>query len=365
VSLGRSKPTVTVIIPTHNHPETLDLAIQSVLHQTVDSLDLVVIGDGVTDETRDVMAGLQDRRIRFVDEPKSSSRAETARHRILEQASSPYVCYLGDDDLMLSDHVGCMIEVLQRVDFTHPLPVYLDANGTFAVHPTDLSNPECLRWHLHPDHNAVSLSGVSHRLDAYRRLPVGWRRPPAGWHSDHYMWEQWIRTPGLTFATAPQLTLLKFEGSVRVGWPPERRRAELIEWSTRTMDADFPASLLRKVLAALVESSSSYRLRYSDMLDVARSEQASREWVQSALETTTDHVHNLERIVAEKDALLEQQGALLRRQDAHMQDMRNSRTWRFHDRVVASTLFRWANGRRGPEQSARTDDTDLRATGHR
>jgi hypothetical protein len=352
VSTGQSNPTVTVIVPTHNHPETLDLALHSVLHQTVDSLDVVVIGDGVTDDTRDVMAGLQDRRLRFLDEPKTSSRAETVRHRILEQASSPYVCYLGDDDLMLSGHVGCMTEVLQTVDFTHPLPLYLDADGTFAAHPTDLSNPECRRWHLHPDHNAVSLSGVAHRLDAYRRLPVGWRPPPAGWHSDHYMWDQWFRTPGLTFATAPQLTLLKFEGSVRAGWSPERRRAELIKWSTRTTGADFPAWLLRKVLAALVDSSSSYRLRYSDMLEVARSEQASRELVQSALESTTDHVHDLERIVAEKDARLEQQDAHLEQLHALVHDMRNSRTWRLHDRMAASTLCRWANGHRGPEQSA-------------
>jgi hypothetical protein len=343
---------VTVVIPTHNHPETLDLALQSVLHQTVDSLELVVIGDGVTDDTRDVMAGQHDERIRFVDEPKTSSRAEAARHRILEQASSAYVCYLGDDDLMLPHHVGCMIEVLQRVDFTHPLPLYLDADGIFAVHPTDLANPECRRWHLDPDHNAVSLSGVAHRLDAYRRLPVGWRQPPTGWHSDHYMWEQWFRTPDLTFATAPQLTLLKFEGSVRAGWSPERRRAEVVEWSTRSMEAEFPATLLRGVVAALMESSSSYRLCYSDMLEVARSEQASRELVQSVLESTTDHVHNLERIVAEKDASLEQRDALVQQQHALLQDMRNSRTWRLHDRVVTSTVFRWAYGHRDPEPSA-------------
>jgi hypothetical protein len=342
---------VTVIIPTHDHPETLDLALQSVLHQTVDSLELVVIGDGVTDDTRDVVAGLQDRRIRFVDEPKSSSRAEATRHRILDQATSQYVYYLGDDDLMLSDHVSSLMEELQRVDFTHPLPLYIDLEGSLAVHPTDLSNPECLRWHLHPDHNAVSLSGVAHRLDAYRRLPVGWREPPAGWHSDHYMWDQWFHTPGLTFATAPRLTLLKFEGSVRVGWTPERRRDELVEWSRRTKDPDFPASLLGQVQAALAESSSNFRLRYSDMLEVARNEQASRELVQSALESTTDHAESLQRVLAEKDELLQEQDAYIQRLHALVQDMRGTRTWRIHDRVVAWSLFGWVDRRRGGTRS--------------
>jgi hypothetical protein len=56
--------------------------------------------------------------------------------------------------------------------------------------------------------------------------------------------------------------------------------------------------------------------------------------------------------VAEKDARLEQQDAHLEQLHALVHDMRNSRTWRLHDRMAASTLCRWANGHRGPEQSA-------------
>jgi hypothetical protein len=344
VNVERATPLVTVIIPTHDHPATLDLALHSVLAQTFDALDVVVIGDGVGDDTRDVMATLDDPRIRFVDQAKSPSRAEPTRHRILAEASSPYACYLGDDDMMLADHVESMVALLQEVDFAHPLPLYIDLDGTFAVHPTDLSKPDYRHWHLNPDHNAVSLTGVAHRLDAYLRLPAGWREPPPGWHSDHYMWEQWFRTPGLRFATGPRLTVLKFEGSVRAGWTTDRCRAELVEWTSRTRDSDFPAWIQSHVLAALQESSSTYRLRYSDMLDVARSEQASREQVQSTLESTTAHLRYLEGELTDLHARHhEQQGVLL--------EVLDTRTWRMHDRVVASRLFQWAARRRNRKQA--------------
>jgi glycosyltransferase involved in cell wall biosynthesis len=200
VNSDRGAPATTVIIPTHDHPSTLDLAIASVLEQFEASLELVVIGDGVEDDTRDVIAALDDPRLRFIDSPKSSSRAELVRHHVLMDARSQYICYLGDDDLMLKDHVETVIEVLQSVDFAHPLPVYILPDGGFGAHLTDLSSSECRDWHLDPARNAVSLTGAAHRLDAYRGLPVGWREPPAGRWSDHYMWQQWSRLR--EFATA-------------------------------------------------------------------------------------------------------------------------------------------------------------------
>lgn len=241
MTAATAEPVVTVIVPTHRHPETLDLAVASVLAQTVTALDVVVIGDGVADDTRDVMQLLErDPRVRFLDEPKSPSRAELARHRVLSAARAPYVCYLGDDDLMLADHVQSMLALLETADFAHPMPMFVDGCGRLQAHPTDLALPDCVAWHLHPRRNAISLSGAAHRLDAYRRLPRGWEEAPAGRWSDHFMWEQWFRTPGLRYATGDRLTVLKFDASVRSGMAPSARRAELSNVDAAKHRARFP-----------------------------------------------------------------------------------------------------------------------------
>ena len=177
----QSGPLVTVILPTHRHASTVDLAGWSVLGQSVRSLELVVIGDGATAEVRAaVLPLLSDERVRFVDHPKTPSRAELVRHEVLVEATSPYVCYLGDDDIMLPDHLEATLGRLRTVDFTHPLPVFINRQGKLQAHVTDLADPQCRLWHQHPSRNAVSLTGVGHRLDAYLRLPDGWREDPAG-----------------------------------------------------------------------------------------------------------------------------------------------------------------------------------------
>jgi hypothetical protein len=236
----RAGPLVTIIIPTHNHAGTVDLAGRSVLGQSVRSLELVLVGDGATPEVRRAVAPLlSDERVRFIDRPKSLSRAEMVRHEILEAATSPYVCYLGDDDIMLPNHLAATVERLREVDFTHPLPVFIDRDGTLQAHLTNLAESRCRLWHQHPHRNAVSLTGVGHRLDAYLKLPHGWQEAPADRWSDHYMWQQWFAKPGFSYATGDRLTVLKFDASVRIGMTATQRRMEVLAWLERSQHPGF------------------------------------------------------------------------------------------------------------------------------
>jgi glycosyltransferase involved in cell wall biosynthesis len=235
---------VTVIVPTHDHASTLDFAVGSVLTQTVTDLDVVVVGDGVGDDTREVVRELSsDGRIRFLDVPKSPSRAEEIRHRVLTESRARYVCYLGDDDLMLPDHVETMVDLLSDADFAHPSPLMIRADGQLWPHPIDLQRPECIAWQLQPQRNAISLTGVAHRVEAYKRLPFGWRAAPAGRYSDHFMWEQWFRNSSIRFVTGDRLTVLKLDSSDRKTMTPEQRRREIAEWKARADDPTFSAQL--------------------------------------------------------------------------------------------------------------------------
>lgn len=253
-------PRVTVLIPTHDHASTLDLAIGSVLGQTWEHLELVVVGDGVGNDTRAVVGACDDPRLRFLDVPKSASRAEEVRHQLLTETSSALICYLGDDDLMLPDHVATMVDLLADADFAHPLPAPIAPDGTFVPHSVDLADERWRAWHMHFGRNAVSLTGVAHRVDAYRRLPTGWQPPPPGRPSDHTMWQQWFVTPGFRYRTGTRLTVLKLDSVLRVGWTPEDRRAELLEWWDRSRSEGFALWLDRAVFAAYADQAAVLRV---------------------------------------------------------------------------------------------------------
>lgn len=227
---------VTVIVPTHDHAATLALSVRSVLEQSVADIDVVVIGDGVGNDTRAVMADLtaSDERVAFHDLPKAGRTGEPHRHAVLSRVTSAVIAYHGDDDLMLPSHLDTMLELLEGRDFVCPLPIIIRADGRANYLPVDLSDPAWIAWLTSPRRpNRVSLTGVVHTLQSYRRLPFGWRQTPSPDATDHYMWRQYLALEGIRAATARHSTTLKFAGRIRQEATAEDRAAELQSWWTR------------------------------------------------------------------------------------------------------------------------------------
>jgi hypothetical protein len=228
-------------MPTHNHPSTIAHAAASVLDQSVSDLQLVIIGDGVGDDTRDIVADLRrsDKRISFVDRPKVPGRNEQARHAVVSESVATLITYLGDDDLFLAHHLESMQELLADHDFAHPFPVFVQTSGDLEVVPTDLADARCVSWHLQPGHNAVSLSGAAHTHDLYRRLPFGWRPAPERRWSDHYMWGQIFTLAGVRLATSSRATTVKLPSDQRAGVDGAGRAEEIRSWLDRIRSAGF------------------------------------------------------------------------------------------------------------------------------
>jgi hypothetical protein len=319
------------------------------LEQSVRSLELVIIGDGATPDVRTAVAPLlDDPRVRFIDSPKSPSRAEPVRHEVLSQATSRYVCYLGDDDLMLPDHLAATLHRLEKVDFTHPLPVYIDRDGTLQPHLTDLAEPRCRLWHQHPQRNAVSLSGVGHRMDAYLRLRDGWREAPTGRWSDHYMWQQWFACPEFRYSTGDRLTVLKFEAAVRTDVTASQRRAEILAWLERSRHPDFADWLADRAADAIRRTAIELRLAVDDQADQFARERdqliSTCQQLRAAEQTATDRAAEASGVVQAIQATRAWRVA--------------TTTWRIRDRLVRSRPLRWLARDSGLNRAAGSSELD-------
>lgn len=97
--------TFTIAIPTHDRCETVELAVRSALTQTREPAQVVVLCDGCTDGTVAALEAIGDPRLEVLDLPKLPGYAYDHRNRALERARGEAILWLGDDDLLLPDHL--------------------------------------------------------------------------------------------------------------------------------------------------------------------------------------------------------------------------------------------------------------------
>jgi glycosyltransferase involved in cell wall biosynthesis len=239
--LGSLKSDNLVIIPTHNHPYTLGFAVESAQNQDIPDANIVVIGDGVNDDTRDVLSRYirDDDRVIFIDMPKAIRHGEEYRDAVIRKSRAKLVTYLGDDDLFFPHHLSTMKSQLEGVDFVNPLPIFINIGGQINYVATDLANPESRAWHLDPHlrRNSVSLTGATHTRSSYLRLPSGWRPAPIGRWTDHYMWEQYFSLDGFTAKTSSLSTTAKFNDGERKSLSGVQRSSEVGDF-LKKMTAD-------------------------------------------------------------------------------------------------------------------------------
>jgi len=105
---------VSVVIPAYNAAATIDETLRSVRSQTYRTLEILVIDDGSTDETADVVCAraAQDTRIRLVRQENRGVAA--ARNRGIEEATADLVAFVDADDLWAPDKIEKQIAALRK-----------------------------------------------------------------------------------------------------------------------------------------------------------------------------------------------------------------------------------------------------------
>lgn len=103
--MSREEPVFSVILPTHDRPEMVRRAIESVLRQDFGSFELIVVDDGSTQSYASVFAELKNERIKVIRNTVNRGVAE-ARNIGVEAARGTYVAFIDDDDEYLSSFLG-------------------------------------------------------------------------------------------------------------------------------------------------------------------------------------------------------------------------------------------------------------------
>jgi len=101
---------ISVIIPVYNRPGFVQEAIQSVLDQTYSNLEIIVVDDGSTDKTPDVLDSFKDK-IRIIHQENKGVSA--ARNKGIENSSSRWLAFLDSDDIWLPEKLRMQMQFFE------------------------------------------------------------------------------------------------------------------------------------------------------------------------------------------------------------------------------------------------------------
>ena len=253
----------TVLVPTHEHVEPLRHAVASAQAQTVQDFELFIVGDGVGEATRALVAELAagDARIRFFDFPKGPRKGEIHRHAALQHARGRFVAYLGDDDWWLPNHLETLDALLADADFGHTLQVGIDAERQIVIMAADLANPAFRARMLGELFNRFDMTFAGHTLAAYGRLPHGWRTtPPEFPWTDLYMWRQFLAEPWCRARSAMVPTGINTWTHQRPHLTDRERADDLAYWRAQASEPGFRERLWRIAAQALAAQSVTHEL---------------------------------------------------------------------------------------------------------
>ncbi|MGL1862835.1 MAG: glycosyltransferase family 2 protein [Pseudodesulfovibrio sp.] len=111
--MGNANVLVSVVIPTYNRAELLMDTISSVLEQTHQHLEVLVIDDGSTDDTKEQVAALANPRIRYI-KTENTGLPASARNTGIAMAKGEFIAFLDSDDLWLPEKLEKQIARLHK-----------------------------------------------------------------------------------------------------------------------------------------------------------------------------------------------------------------------------------------------------------
>ncbi len=142
---------MSVVLPTFQRRELVRRAVASVLAQSFTDLELIVVDDGSTDGTDEVLEGV-DPRLRYVWQENAGVAA--ARNRALGLARGPMISFLDSDNRWLPDHLSVLTAIMER-------------------NPEAVLASTCPRFQVSGSEQAIDAEVVDlrHRVLSYTRRP--------------------------------------------------------------------------------------------------------------------------------------------------------------------------------------------------
>ena len=108
------QPLVTVAISAYNASATVGLAVRSILTQTYQNWELIIVDDGSTDRTAEIVSHVKDSRIRFIQEPSGNMGLASRLNQCVRLARGQYIARMDADDVAYPQRLERQVQFLEE-----------------------------------------------------------------------------------------------------------------------------------------------------------------------------------------------------------------------------------------------------------
>lgn len=283
------EPLVSVVIATHNRPAALRQALTSLVRQSLQDWEALVIGDDCRSDTAAVVAEFRDARIVYIDLPVNFGEQSGPNNIGFARARGRFVALLNHDDLWFPDHLAAMTGWIDATGADVVL-----ARGAVIRPPSAAGDPLNSIFGFGTDgyYDPVTTEGFG-SAQLFRRASFGllgpWR--PASQcfceSSQDWLFRAWRKRA--VIATMPHLTVIKLHSGIRKGsylgdsaqeqkdlldamQAPDALRVDILAHSHEPVRLAASSYLRRRLMAALGihPRARSFRRKYKRGAFVAR-----------------------------------------------------------------------------------------------
>lgn len=223
----------------------LPYSIGSVLRQEFADFELLVVGDGCTDNSEEVVNSIADPRVRWINLPANAGHQSAPNNEGLKRARGELIAYLGHDDLWFPHHLSSLTaKIAEGYDLVYGVTAMICPDGTIHAKP---SSSDYIRGMWMPP------SSVVHRKEIVERVGVWRDYRELNEDPEIDLWRRAFDS-GYRFSSVARLNVIKFPAAFRKDCYKKGLCNEQAEWTQRIEnEPDLERTLLMRALFASLQ----------------------------------------------------------------------------------------------------------------
>lgn len=162
--MKRDRPFISIVVPSYNRADMIADTLRSLQKQDYENYEILVIDDGSTDNTGEVVRSVADSRIQFIK--KNNAERAAARNFGAARAKGDYINFFDSDDLALPNHLSEAAEMIRKnnqPEWFHLAYSWAEPGGKVFRDVNNFTGPSLN--YLMPRGNPLSCNGVFIRKD--------------------------------------------------------------------------------------------------------------------------------------------------------------------------------------------------------